>query len=254
MRYQYATGRLLPKPRPKTTVTIYLASVALLLTTMCLYARAQRPETSGPALSGVSKDTSATERDTIRLDEVVVSTGYQTLSKRHTTGSFDYVGNTLLNRRIGADVLERLENITTGLSYATPGESSFGNPGRILIRGRNSIYSNVAPLVVVDNFPYDGDIGNLNPNDVESVTILKDAAAAAQWGARAGNGVIVITTKRGVSARPNVAFNANATVQGRPDLHAVPTISSADYIELERYHFDRGYYDGDLSAITPATA
>src|SRR5690606_36003441 len=187
-----------------------------------------------------------------RLEEVEVSTGYQQLQKKHLTGSVDFVDNELFNRRVGASVLERLENITTGLSYATPNENHVDNPHGILIRGRNSIHSNVAPLIVVDNFPYDGDIENLNPNDVEDITILKDAAAAAQWGARAGNGVIVITTKRGRTTTPTIAINANTTFQGRPDIYAISRISTKDFIELERLHFENGFYNSALNAtVTP---
>jgi TonB-dependent SusC/RagA subfamily outer membrane receptor len=90
------------------------------------------------------------------------------------------------------DVLSRLEDVTSGLIFNRNVE---GNTNDISIRGRSTIFGNARPLIVIDNFPYDGDINNINPNDVESVTVLKDAAAASIWGARAGNGVIVITTK-----------------------------------------------------------
>ncbi len=65
-----------------------------------------------------------------------------------------------------------------------------------LIRGFSTIFSNNSPLIIVDNFPFPGDINDINPNDIESITFLKDAAAASIWGARAANGVIVITTKK----------------------------------------------------------
>ena len=104
------------------------------------------------------------------------------------------------------------------------------------------------PLVVVDNFPYQGDIGNINPNDVESITILKDAAAASIWGSRAGNGVIVITTKHGKYNQPQrISFNSNLTVQDKPNLFYTSAMSSADFIGVEKFLFGQGFYDGDLS-------
>lgn len=175
------------------------------------------------------------------ITEVIVkgSTGYQVIDKDHP-GSFDVINNTLLNRRVSNDILSRIENLTPGISFNNPVDG-------ILIRGRNSIYSKVSPLIVVDNFPYDGDINNINPNDVESITILKDAAAAAQWGARSGNGVIVITTKRGKSNKPTISLNTSIMFQEKPRVNNLKTISSNDYIDLEKWLFNKGYYDGDLA-------
>lgn len=177
------------------------------------------------------------------LQEVSIkgSTGYQVLSKNHP-GSFDVIDNKLLNRTIGPDILSRIENLTTGVSFNNVNDG-------LLIRGRNSIFSNITPLIVLDNFPYDGDINNINPNDVESVTILKDAAAASIWGARAGNGVIVITTKKGTALNPTIQVNLNTTFQQKPDLNSVPTISSSDAIDVEKWLFEKGYYDGDIDNI-----
>lgn len=175
------------------------------------------------------------------IKEVVIkgSTGYQTIDKNHP-GSFDVINNELLNRKISNDVLSRIENLTPGISFNNPQDG-------ILIRGRNSIYSNVNPLIVLDNFPYDGDINNINPNDIESVTILKDAAAAAQWGARAGNGVIVITTKKGKTSKPTITINTNVATQLKPKLARLPIISSKDEIELEKWLFSQGFYNSTIS-------
>src|SRR5690606_2759318 len=88
------------------------------------------------------------------------------------------------------------------------------------IRGLSTLNSDESVLVVVDNFPYDGDISLINPNDVESVSILRDAAAASIWGARAGNGVIVIQTKKGIAGKKaKVSMNTNMTVKALPDLY-----------------------------------
>src|SRR5690606_19129101 len=106
------------------------------------------------------------------------------------------------------------------------------NP-RIQIRGLSTLSDEIAkPLIVVDNFPYEGDITALNPNDVESITILKDAAASSIWGARAGNGVIVITTKKGKFSQPfRVNASANVTIAEKPNLFSIPEIPASDFID-----------------------
>ena len=177
----------------------------------------------------------------VNLSDVSVSvnSGYQEIPKERITGSFGFVDNKLFNRTVSTNVLERIENLVPGVVF-NKGDAANTDP--ILIRGRTTIYADAAPLIVLDNFPYDGNVNNLNPNDIESITILKDAAAASIWGARAGNGVIVITTKKGRGTKPQLEFNSNFTFQKTPDLFNVKTIPSPDYIDLEKYLFDQGYY------------
>ncbi|CAH0135285.1 TonB-dependent receptor SusC [Pedobacter sp. Bi27] len=189
-----------------------------------------------------------------QLKEVVVSTGYQTLPAERATGSFVQVDNKLLSRRVSTGVLDRLEDVTPGLLF-NKGRSA--GAGLISVRGQNTIYGNSSPLIVLDNFPYDGDINNINPNDVESISVLKDAAAASIWGSRAGNGVIVITTKKGRYSQPlKIGFNANATIGDKPDVFYQPRMSAADFIGIEKALFDKGFYQNaetgfNNPAITP---
>jgi len=181
--------------------------------------------------------------DAASLSEVVVSTGYQEIAPERTTGSFVKVNNDLLNRRISTDVLSRLEDVTSGLLF----DRRNGTP-KLDIRSRSTILANDQPLIVLDNFPYDGDISNINPNDIENITVLKDAAAASIWGIRAGNGVIVITTKKGKYHQPmKVDFNANLNLGQKPALSKLPWISSSDFIDLEKYLFAQGYYDANAA-------
>lgn len=185
------------------------------------------------------------------LGEVVVSTGYQDIPQERATGSFVRIDSALLNRRVSTDILSRLENTVTGLSFNRRGSSTLS------IRGQSTIFANAEPLVVLDNFPYDGDINNINPNDVESITILKDAAAASIWGARAGNGVIVITTRKGRFNQPmEVSFNSNVTGGQKPDLFYQSKMSSADYISTEQKLFTQNFYRSaelaaNRTALTP---
>lgn len=188
------------------------------------------------------------------IPEVVVSTGYQQVPAERATGSFVQLDNKLLNRRISTGILDRLEDVTPGLLF-NKGKSAGAN--LISIRGQNTIYGNANPLVVLDNFPFDGDINDINPNDVESISVLKDAAAASIWGSRAGNGVIVITTKKGkYNQALKIGFNAAATVGEKPDLFYQPRMSAADFAAVEKQLFAAGFYEQaetgyNNPAITP---
>src|SRR5690606_20285551 len=96
-------------------------------------------------------------------------------------------------------------------------------------------------------FPFDGSIDLINPNDIESVTVLKDAAAASIWGARAGNGVIVITTKQGRTNQPlKMEFNYTLSGHGKPRLWDLPRMSPADFIDVEAFLFRNNAFSTDL--------
>ena len=187
-----------------------------------------------------------------RLKEVdVVSTGYQNLAKERATGSFEKIDNQLFNRSTGTNVLTRLEGISTGIFFNKLGNqaSSVGIrdfitiPYNLSIRGKSS-FNAPNPLVVVDNFPYDGNVNNINPNDVESITILKDAAAASIWGTRAGNGVIVINTKKGKYDQPlKISVNSNVSIAQKPDFFYLPIMKSTDFIDIEESLYKDGAFD-----------
>lgn len=179
------------------------------------------------------------------LEEVVVSTGYQQLPKERATGSFSFIDNRTLIEQMGTDVMSRLEAVANSVQVD---RSSLPSSDRLMVRGLNSISGPTEPLIVLDNFPYEGSLNNINPNDIESITILKDAAAASIWGARAGNGVIILTTKKGSAGQPlRIAFNSNVRISNQPDLFYVDKISSSDYIDVEKMLFDAGYYAGDIN-------
>ncbi|MFT4093864.1 MAG: TonB-dependent receptor plug domain-containing protein [Niabella sp.] len=120
---------------------------------------------------------------------------------------------------------------------------------QLMVRGLSTLQGPKSPLIILDNFPYEGDVANINPNDVENITILKDAAAASIWGAKAGNGVIVITTKKGVkSKRVAININSNITFLQKPDLFYIPQISSSDFIDVETFLYDEGYYNNQIAS------
>lgn len=185
----------------------------------------------------------------------VVSTGYQNIPKERATGSFVQIDNQLLNRRVSTNILDRLDGVTSGLIFnKISGPIGLNPPNEklgISIRGRVTIDDKVSadPLVVLDNFPYEGDINNINPNDIESITVLKDAAAASIWGSRSGNGVIVINTKKGKFNQPlKIDLNSNFTVGAKPNLkYSRNFLSSSDFIDIETFLFNKGHYDPSLN-------
>ncbi|MEN5193422.1 SusC/RagA family TonB-linked outer membrane protein [Sphingobacterium faecium] len=203
------------------------------------------------------------------LDEAsVISTGYYTLPKERATGSFEHVDNKLLNRNVGLDVISRLKGLTSSTIfgdvsrpplYTAPsanvarGARKVNALGMLQIRGISTLTMDTPfdagtpgrlPLIILDNFPYEGDINNINPNDVESMTVLKDAAASSIWGSRSANGVIVITTKKGKFDQPlRISVNSNISVSTRPNLYYLPQMSSSDFIDIEKFNFEQGTYN-----------
>ncbi|MEJ5145377.1 SusC/RagA family TonB-linked outer membrane protein [Sphingobacterium sp. MYb388] len=194
--------------------------------------------------------------DDNKLDEVeVVSTGYQKIPKERATGSFEFVDNKLFNRKVSTDFVSRLEDVVPGFSASKTNANLRGDYFGFNIRGASTLRSEKAPLIVIDGVPYESKLGdygfaafnNINPNDIENVTVLKDAAASSIWGAKAGNGVIVITTKRAkFNEKVNVAVNANVSIKDRPDLYYYPQMPTTDYIDLTRELFNKGRYNSDL--------
>lgn len=181
------------------------------------------------------------------LKEVVVHTGYQDLPKERSTGSFVSINAAKFNEQFSPNVLSRLEAVANGVSI----NNRAGTQGKLMVRGLSTISGPAEPLVILDNFPYQGDLNNINPNDVESITILKDAAASSIWGSRAGNGVIVITSKKAKANQSlQVDFNANYTVTQKPDLFSVSEMTVADYIDVERFLYGKGYYNSKINSNT----
>ncbi len=172
--------------------------------------------------------------ETKALEEVVV-TGYQTISKERATGSFDIISKEQLEKPTD-NLMSRLVGKAAGLQLQVDakGQTSFE------IRGKTSLYANAKPLVVVDGFPVEGDFNSVNPNDVESVTILKDAATASIWGARAANGVIVVTTKRAKRTPLKVEVNSFVKVGGKLDLDYILDMpSSREVVEFEKFAYGK---------------
>lgn len=186
-------------------------------------------------------------RSFLNIQEVEISTGFQRLPKERSTGSYDHINKELLNQQVSTNLLGRLEAVANGLVYNRSTTSSNGTKN-LQIRGISTLMGDKGPLIILDNFPYEGDVNNINPNDVEDITILKDAAASSIWGARAGNGVIVITTKNGkLNAPLSIDFNSNVSSVAKPNFNYLDQLSVADFIDVERFLFDNKYRFSDTS-------
>lgn len=159
------------------------------------------------------------------MDEVVV-TGVQTIEKGRATGSFSLLKQEDMKQIYSTSLTEKLEGQVAGLLVDKNNE--------ITIRGVGTLNANTKPLIVVDGFPMESSELNLNPNDIEQITVLKDAASASIWGIRAANGVVVVTTKRGSKSTPlNVSYSGNVTYGGAVDFDDLHLLSSDEYVRLE---------------------
>ncbi len=181
-------------------------------------------------------------------EEVVVevNTGYQRIPKERATGSFTTINKKEFNQQAGSTVLDRLEHISNGLYFDR--QTGGGTSPKLVIRGLSTIQGPRAPLIILDDFPFEGNLDNINPNEIESITILKDAAAASIWGTRAGNGVIVITTKKGrYEQAVKIELSSNILFTQEPNLEYVKDISSLSYIEVEKFLYGKGFYTSQLT-------
>ncbi len=165
----------------------------------------------------------------VMLDEVLV-TGYQQIEKGRATGSFEVVKPEQLKTIVSGDVSDNLEGIIPGLSV--------DGDGNILVRGQATIYAETKPLIVVDGFPMEYGTYNINPNDIEQISVLKDAASASIWGVRAANGVIVINTKHGQhNKKAKVTYNGSVKVGSKFDMSSLGYLNSAQQIDWEREYY-----------------
>lgn len=146
------------------------------------------------------------KEDTELLDEVVV-VGYGTMRKKDLTGAVAQVKPTDMMKEGINNVQDLLRTGVPGLNIDV--NSSAKGGGSMLIRGQRSLTAGNAPLIVVDNVIFSGELSEINPQDIAQIDVLKDASSAAVFGAQSANGVIIITTKRGKQGKPTVNFNAN---------------------------------------------
>ena len=181
------------------------------------------------------------KEDTQALEEVVV-VGYGTLRKKDLTGSIGQVQSDILGNQASRQVDQALTGQIAGVQVISktgmPGESMM-----VRIRGVGSITAGSEPLYVVDGFPTDN-IQTLNPSDIESIDILKDASSTAIYGSRGSNGVIIINTKRGTAGKPVVSVDVSyglSKVYDIPRMMNGPELADYAYYSIRNRNIDQGY-------------
>ena len=207
------------------------------------------------SMIGYEKQTFPTERrsvinvmlkeDAYNLDELIV-VAYGTARKESFTGSVAVVGDEDLAQRKVSNITKALDGLAPGVQ-STSGSGQPGSGTSIVIRGFGSINASTSPLYVVDGIPYDGAISAINPDDIESISILKDASASVLYGSRAANGVVLITTKKGSTDGVTVDLSVKVGVSSR----AIPryeTVGAKDYMEIMYSAFANYYGAGNAVA------
>lgn len=161
-------------------------------------------------------------QETVALDDVLV-VAYGTAKKESFTGSAEVIRADKLEKRTVANVTKALDGMSTGV-ITNSGSGQPGSGASVVIRGFGSLNASNNPLYVVDGVPYDGNISAINPNDIESMTIIKDASAGALYGARGANGVVIINTRKGKEGAMSVQFKGNWSIASR----AIPRYETMD--------------------------
>lgn len=187
------------------------------------------------------------EWDDSNLNEAIV-VAYGTAKKASFTGSAATMSAQKLENRQVSDVSRALNGTVAGVQ-TTSNNGQPGTSATIRVRGFGSINATMSPLIVLDGVPYDGDISSINPNDIENVSVLKDAASAALYGARGANGVMLITTKKGKSGDAKVQFEGRWGVNSREIPNYDVVRDAKDYV-THLYHslYNEDIYNNGLSA------
>jgi len=190
------------------------------------------------------------KEDINALEEVVV-TGYQTLTKERTAGSFDKVEAEVLQQRPSSvNIIDRLVGQVSGLNIS-PVDGSFE------IRGRGTILNGLgSPLIVVDGFPLaeQENFESINAEDIESVTILKDASASSIWGSRASNGVVVIVTKKGTKNTPlSIDLSTFVEFENKVDLDDFNWLTTSQEMDLDQEFIDKNWVNLRSLADSPGS-
>lgn len=205
-------------------------------------------ETVKVAIAGKTQVNVSLREDTHAIDDVIV-VAYGTAKKESFTGSVAVVKSEELEHRKVSNVTKALDGLAPGVQV-TSGSGQPGSGSTVAIRGFGSINASSTPLYVVDGIPYDGAISAINPDDIASISILKDASASVLYGARGANGVVLINTKKGSSGETNVDLKINIGVSSR----AIPryeTVGAKDFMEIMYSAFYNAY--GDSAAARMAS-
>ncbi|RAK41179.1 UNVERIFIED_ORG: TonB-linked SusC/RagA family outer membrane protein [Chitinophaga ginsengisegetis] len=186
------------------------------------------------AVNGRSDIRIALQADVRNLENVTISTGYKKIPKYQLTGAASVVTQKEYDQRVAVtgNFLESLEGKVPGLVYNS-------QSGELSIRGVSTFDAVKKPLIVVDGFPTEIDLNTINPIDIVSISVLRDAAAAAIYGVRASNGVIVVETRRGKSGKAKFSLRATTALQQSPDFDYLKFAGAKEFVSLQEAQFRR---------------
>ena len=170
------------------------------------------------------------------------------MSKERATGSYSVISEKSTKGKLETDVLSRIEGMVAGINKRYDKEDD----SKIVIRGITTVNGEQDPLYVVDGMPYEGDLASINPSEVQNITVLKDAAASSIYGARAANGVIVISTKRGQTGKTKVSYNGSMKITPKPDMGYLDLMNSSELVDMQIEGFN--YYHKDYKNLNPRYA
>ena len=196
---------------------------------------------------GTANNVNVTMQDGVKLEEIVIQ-GYREVSKKTAVTSSATVNAKTIENRPNANVINTLQGQLAGVNI-TAGSGQPGSKSTVVIRGLGTYNGNTDPLYVIDGFPSNSDnFRSINPNDIASVDVLKDAAAVSEYGSRGGNGVIVIKTRKGKFGEAKTTFRYSTTY-GVSDLQK-PKYNYATSKQLLRIERDFGQGFGALNPVT----
>ena len=170
------------------------------------------------------------EKTNQSMDAVVV-VGYGTQKRKDVTGSIASISPERLSNLPNSNFAQALVGALPGVSVNTNGGGAEGSSVSIIVRGRKSVLASNTPLIVLDGVPYNGSISDINPTDIASLDVLKDASASAIYGSRAANGVILITTKRGTSGKAVISYDGFMGIQKLSNLP--PVLQGEDFYNFK---------------------
>ncbi|WP_338840205.1 SusC/RagA family TonB-linked outer membrane protein [Flavobacterium ginsenosidimutans] len=189
------------------------------------------------SINGRSEMTLVVDDKVSTMKEVVV-TGFQTIARSNFTGAISKVDEKTLNENINSNLSSALEGRVAGLMFQKNVTGS--DSDKPILRGMGTFSSQVGytPLLVIDGLPTELSLDDINPYDIESVDVLKDAAAASIYGSRAANGIIVLTTKKG-NGKLKVSINSDFFISTKPNLRDMNYASTSELIDFEQAVYDR---------------
>lgn len=193
--------------------------------------------------------------DNSLLDEIVV-VGYGTMKRKDVTGSVAHIGEEVMNGRVATNATDFLTGSIAGVNVSPSTDASGG--GSIQVRGPQSLKASTSPLIVLDGVIFYGSLEDINPNDIESMDVLKDASSTAIYGAKGSAGVIMITTKKGTSEKPVINVSTKVGLAQAQFLPDMPSVSqyvqrrmdywkTIDYFLPTSQQHGSGYYDNPNS-------